>query len=316
MDKWRVAFNQNPLLIYVVAVYALTRSIEYILGAKDFWPRFWNKIIDVVGDDPFKVTVYASTVYATSLYWIVGGFLMYAQVTKKPAFMQKYKIQQKKDKPVDMDKLKSAIKRVICNQLFVSLPFTYYLMKKANNFNNFDLRNVPSFSLLMRDLAICTWMFEFAFYISHRLLHSAFMYKHVHKTHHEWKTPLSIVSIYCHPVEHIMSNMFPALLGPFVMSSHVSTSWIWLGITTITTLVDHSGFHIPFLHSSEAHDWHHLKFNESYGANGFMDSIHDTDEHFIDTINGKRHKTYWSGKSAREQYPDEIKKQEILMKSE
>lgn len=136
---------------------------------------------------------------------------------------------------------------------------TYYLVMKSDNFNKIDLRDVPSFSVVIKDLIVCTWLFEFAFYISHRMLHSSFMYKHIHKTHHEWKTPMSIVSIYCHPVEHIMSNMFPTLIGPLVMNSHVSTTWLWLGITLTTTLIDHSGYHIPFLHSSEAHDWHHLK---------------------------------------------------------
>lgn len=107
MDKWRIAFNQNPLSIYVVIVYAITRSIEFLLGTESFWPKFWNKIIDVIGEDHFNVYVYASFIYTTLLYWIVGGFLMFASVTNKPAFMQKYKIQQKKSKPIDMEKLKS-----------------------------------------------------------------------------------------------------------------------------------------------------------------------------------------------------------------
>ena len=105
MDKWRVAFNQNPLSIYVVIVYAVTRAIEFVLGAEPFWPKFWNKVIDITGDNPFNVSVYGSTIYSMTLYWIVGGFLVFATLTNKPGFMQKYKIQQKKTKPVDSGKL-------------------------------------------------------------------------------------------------------------------------------------------------------------------------------------------------------------------
>lgn len=112
MDKWRVAFNHNPLSIYVVLMYAVTKSLEFILRSEPFWPKFWNKVIDITGDDAFNVSVYASTIYTTSLYWIVGGFLAFASVTNKPVFMQKYKIQQKKTKPVDMIKLKNVN---ICN---------------------------------------------------------------------------------------------------------------------------------------------------------------------------------------------------------
>lgn len=42
--------------------------------------------------------------------------------------------------------------------------------------------------------------------LSHRLIHHPLLYKHIHKKHHEWTAPVGIVSIYAHPIEHVVSS--------------------------------------------------------------------------------------------------------------
>ncbi len=46
-----------------------------------------------------------------------------------------------------------------------------------------------------------------------RLLHHPRLYKYVHKKHHEWTAPIGWVAVYAHPVEHIISNMLPPVMG-------------------------------------------------------------------------------------------------------
>lgn len=64
---------------------------------------------------------------------------------------------------------------------------------------------------------------------------------------------------YCHPLEHILSNVLPVAGGSVIMQSHTSVTWLWMMLATLTTLNNHSGYHLPFSHSSEFHDFHHLK---------------------------------------------------------
>jgi fatty acid hydroxylase domain-containing protein 2 len=62
-----------------------------------------------------------------------------------------------------------------------------------------------------------------------------------------------------HPVENLISNMWP-IFGVFqFLDCHATTYILWISVSIVTTLTDHSGHHLPFLHSSEFHDFHHLQ---------------------------------------------------------
>lgn len=48
--------------------------------------------------------------------------------------------------------------------------------------------------------------------------------------HHEFTAPCGLAAVYAHPVEHLLCNLTPLLLGPLLLGSHLLTTWLWLAL--------------------------------------------------------------------------------------
>ncbi|KAK6018772.1 fatty acid hydroxylase family protein [Ostertagia ostertagi] len=142
-----------------------------------------------------------------------------------------------------------ALRLVLFNQFVTGVIVTtvfHYPMKFTGV--SFD-KKLPVVTTVLAQIVVCIFVEEIGFYYSHRLFHHPKIYKHVHKIHHEWTTPVSITSIYCHPIEHAFSNLIPgrgrtAAQWCFSVQRNASVCWVFL--TTSTVLQAHSGVRGPF----------------------------------------------------------------------
>lgn len=295
----------SALIGFAAARNSLTWHLQKFWGASgDFWQAQWDKILDTFGEDPFYLWIYGSTFLTMLVYWVFGGIYTIMDVTNKPAILRRYKIQPGTNEPVDNTRLLKVIGWVLFNQLAVGLPMAYLSYQIISYRGMPDIRELPTFHWVLFEMAVHILMEEIGFYYSHRLLHSRYLYKHIHKKHHEWTAPISVTAIYCHPIEHIFSNLLPPFFGVFIMGSHVATSWLWFSLAILSTLNAHSGYHLPFFPSPEAHDFHHLKFNQCYGVLGVLDRFHGTDTLFRSTRAYARHIMMLSFIPPREAFPE------------
>ncbi|CAJ1063670.1 fatty acid hydroxylase domain-containing protein 2 [Xyrichtys novacula] len=288
---------------------SLTWHLQRFWGASgDFWQNLWTKLYVMFEGHHAALFFLGTMLLPTLTHWAVNALLLLVDTTGKPSFITRYRIQMDKNNPVDPVKLRHAIKTVTFNQVFVSGPMVvvvYYLMTLRGDPCGPEL---PTFHWALMELAFFSIVEEVLFYYSHRLFHHPSLYKHYHKQHHEWTAPIGVVATYAHPLEHMLSNMLPVVLGPVILGSHLTSTSMWYCLALFSTTISHCGYHLPFLPSPEFHDFHHLRFNQCFGVFGILDRLHGTDSKFRQTKQYERHTLLTSLTPLNESIPDTPKK--------
>jgi len=293
-------------------------------GAGDTWQEMWTFFLEKVGgEDEWMLFVFGSAFVANLTFFGLGSLYAWFDYSDIP-WIKKYKIQPGANEPVpDRKKFVKLVRGVVFNQTVVLIPYLCVIHRLTEwrqayapplfAKNNYDLRTLPEFHWVLIEFAVFLLVEEVAFFYSHRLAHHRRFYKYVHKVHHEWTAPVGLTALYAHPLEHVVSNMLPVSLGPLVCGSHLATAWLWTTIAIATTINSHGGYHFPFFPSPEAHDFHHLKFNQCFGVLGILDYLHGTDSMFKSSKAYQRHVMLVTTTPMRELIPDDenVKRKEL-----
>ena len=195
---------------------------------------------------------------------------------KKIPFFEKYKVNSEKwpwekNKKIFKSKIKKTIILISIN-LLIGTIFTTFL----NQITNISILEMPSFLTHMIQFFLCGITTSFFFYWSHRFLHLNFIYKKIHKIHHEFYNTIIFAATYAHPFELIVGNILPKFMIVFILGKylHITTFYCYFFSSIIRTNEEHSGYEFPisftnwnpFDGDSSFHNFHHFRNIGNYGA--------------------------------------------------
>lgn len=214
--------------------------------------------------------------------------------------LQEYKIQ--KNKPKNKEELLTATfyKNLMSHFLIIPALIWFLFDPFASRGMRVDFESFKdnvTWAIIARDFAVALFWNDTLFYWSHRALHHPTLYW-IHKKHHEYNQPVAQASEWAHPIEEVLCNVIPSVLGCYLMGSHLYVFGAWLILRMWKTLDAHSGYFFPFplsifhglpgLLGSDMHDFHHEVNMGCYGAfTTFWDHICCTDRVFYE-VRAKR----------------------------
>jgi len=251
----------------------------------NYLERLWMTWYAWMGNDVLATGIMSFVMHETfyfgrSLPWIIIDCI---------PFFNRYKLQQHKV-PTAWEQTQCAL-LVLLSHFTVELPQIWMFHPMCQYFGLSTTVPFPSVYKMAYQIAIFFVLEDAWHYWAHRAMHaSSFLYKNIHKIHHQYSAPFGLAAEYASPIE-VMILGFGTVGVPIVFCAitkdlHILTMYIWIVFRVFQAIDAHSGYEfpwslhhfLPFWAGAEHHDVHHEKFIGNYASSfRWWDFVLDTE---------------------------------------
>ena len=252
-----------------------TLALAVAIGSTDGFAAAWA--VGITTTSTCVLVVGGLLAIHTAIFWPLSIFFHVVDKTDRPACIVRHRIQATNRRCPSLSKTV----RVVLRNQFVILPVLLVALGEILTLRGWTANpQLPSLSRLVFELAVQTVFALAVFYSTHRFLHRKWWLRHVHRVHHEFRTTTALASEYAHPVEFVIGNFMTLATGALVIAPHLASIYLFALMATLTFVIHHSGYALPWAPWSVPHDWHHYRFREMFGTIGVIDRWMGTDREF------------------------------------
>jgi sterol desaturase/sphingolipid hydroxylase (fatty acid hydroxylase superfamily) len=178
-------------------------------------------------------------------------------------------------KPLYKDYIREIKNSIFSLFLFTSIASILYktnILKYTTLYYNIEEHGWLYYFIL---ILLMFLMYDFYFYLIHRLLHNKNIFNLIHLVHHKSKFVSPLSSLSMHPIEAILNHLALVMLF-FILPIHTTHVYIWVSFTIVYTTYLHLGVEIypqkflntrvgKLIYTATEHAKHHSFFKGNYG---------------------------------------------------